>query len=226
VSNITRAITGIVIGSLIFAGLPLLGWGITDVQGFVNHPARFGYILVVVLLQIVIVIKFPIAENNGGKGTKTVQRQKLALVLIQVFSIAVIITAPFSDRHDIGVWFGFDAGRYIGLGLFAMGFFAVNWAQASLGKQFSIQVARQIDHQLVTGGPYQYIRHPRYLSIIVFNVGLCLVFHSWLALITLAFLAIVLLWRIHDEEIFMHREFGGEWDTYAGKSWRLIPYIY
>ncbi len=102
----------------------------------------------------------------------------------------------------------------------------MNWAAAALGKQFSVQVTLQKDHQLVTGGLYHYLRHPRYLSIIVFNLGISLVYRSWLALILVAALTLVLLWRIHDEEAFMHQAFGIEWEAYTHTSWRLIPFVY
>ncbi len=39
-------------------------------------------------------------------------------------------------------------------------------------------------------------------------------------------LALVLLWRIHDEEAFMQQAFGAEWETYARASWRLVPFVY
>ncbi|MCL4876976.1 MAG: hypothetical protein KJ064_09970 [Anaerolineae bacterium] len=88
--------------------------------------------------------------------------------------------------------------RYLGLGLFA----------------------------LVTDGPYRFLRHPRYLGIIMFNLGIALVYRSWMAMILVAALTLVLLWRIHDEESLMHQEFGADWDVYARKSWHLIPFVY
>lgn len=102
----------------------------------------------------------------------------------------------------------------------------MNWSEASLGKQFSIQVTVQENHQLVTDGPYRFLRHPRYLGIIMFNLGIALVYRSWMAMILVAALTLVLLWRIHDEESLMHQEFGADWDVYARKSWHLIPFVY
>ena len=225
-SSIVRFAIRFFIGIIIFVGLPLLGWDLTDVQGFVAHPARLGYVTLMVLLQIFITLKFPNAGRTGGEGTKTLGRQRVAVMLMQVFSLAIVVAAPFSDRRDFAVIDGVEAVRYAGLVLFAFGFFAMNWAEASLGKQFSIQVTIQQDHQLVTDGLYRYLRHPRYLAIIIFNVGLALVFRSWLALILTAALTTVLLWRIHDEEAFMHQEFGAAWEAYSRKSWHLIPYVY
>jgi len=102
----------------------------------------------------------------------------------------------------------------------------MNWAEAKLGKQFSIQATIQEGHTLVTEGLYRHVHHPRYLGIIVSNVGLSLVFRSWLALVLVAVLTGVLLWRIHDEEALMRQEFGAEWQSYSSRSWRLVPFVY
>jgi hypothetical protein len=39
------ALLAFVIGTVIFAGLPLCGWGLGDLNGFISEAARCGYIL-------------------------------------------------------------------------------------------------------------------------------------------------------------------------------------
>ncbi len=225
-SKVFRFLAALLIGVAIFVGLPLVGWGAAAVQGFISHPARLGYVALVVLLEIFVVIKFPGAGSNRSEGTQTVHRQRWVVLLMQVLSLAIVIAAAYSDRHAAAVFGEFMPVRYLGLFLFAFGFVMMNWTAATLGKQFSVQVTLQKDHRLVTSGLYHYLRHPRYLSIIIFNLGIALVFRSWLALILVAALTLVLLWRIHDEEAFMRQAFGTEWETYARQSWRLIPLLY
>lgn len=88
------------------------------------------------------------------------------------------------------------------------------YTTAVLGKQFSLQVTIQENHKLITEGPYRCIRNPRYLGIVLFNLGLALI------------LVVVLLWRIRDEEALMHQTFGVVWEAYTTRSWHLIPYVY
>jgi protein-S-isoprenylcysteine O-methyltransferase Ste14 len=78
----------------------------------------------------------------------------------------------------------------------------------------------------VTDGLYQYLRHPRYLGILLFTIGISLVFRSWLTLIFVMAMTLVLLWRIHDEEALMREEFKADWESYSQKTWRLIPFVY
>ncbi len=161
-----------------------------------------------------------------AKGKKTVSRQGLAVLLLQALSLAGVIVAPHWDRWNIAVLGEIEIVRYFGLFLFALGFIGMICAEASLGKQFSVQVTIQDGHRLVTDGPYRYLRHPRYLGIMLFNIGISLVFHSWLALILVAALTLVLIWRIHDEEALMQHQFGADWEAYSQRSWRLIPFVF
>jgi protein-S-isoprenylcysteine O-methyltransferase Ste14 len=221
-----RAIMKLIIGLVIFIGLPFVGWGITDIQGFIANPARLGYAILIVLMQIIIVIKLPEAGRNRGRGKQTVARQRIALLLLQLIPLAIVVIAPYCDRRAIFTINASEFIRYLGLGLFVLGMIGMHWAEARLDKQFSVQVTIQENHQLITDGPYRYIRHPRYLGIIIFISGIALIFRSWLALILVAALTIVLFWRIYDEEMLMRNQFGAAWDTYCRKSWRLIPFVY
>jgi protein-S-isoprenylcysteine O-methyltransferase Ste14 len=211
---------------VIFVGLPLLGWGVKDVHGFISHPARLIYTVLSVVLQVVVVIKIPGIGRSCGKGEKSVPRQRLAVALMQVISLAIVIAAPYSDRREIAVLSEGEIVRYLGLSMYALGIIAMHWAEAFLGKQFSIEISIQEGHRLVTDGPYRYLRHPRYLGVIIFITGISLVYRSWLALILVAAMTLVLIWRIHDEEALLHQEFGTEWEAYSKRSWRLIPFVY
>jgi len=57
-------------------------------------------------------------------------------------------------------------------------------------------------------------------------LGLALIFNSVVGLLLVLGLTLVLLWRIHDEEAFMHQAFGVKWEAYSKQTWHLIPYIY
>lgn len=225
-SRLGRSIVMYIVGLILFVGLPLLGWGITDAQGFIANPARLGYIILLMVVQAFLVAKFPEMGQNRGEGSSTVGRQRFVVFLLQVFPLALIIAAPFMDRRAVLALSTSDIPRYVGLILFALGFIAVNWAEAALGKQFSVQVTLQKDHELITDGLYRYVRNPRYMGIIIFNLGLALIFNSVVGLLLVLGLTLVLLWRIHDEEVFMHQAFGVKWEAYSKQTWHLIPYIY
>ncbi|MFI5165268.1 MAG: methyltransferase family protein [Thermoanaerobaculales bacterium] len=221
-----RAAATVLIGIVIFVGLPVIAWGLGDLAGFLAEPARVGYVALVLLLNTIIGIRMPEVGKKRDTPRRIVPRQRVAVALLQALSLAIVIVAPYADRRGIAVLGGAEALRYVGLAMYALGLILMHWTQTYLGKQFSVQVAVQDGHRLVTDGPYRFLRHPRYLGIIVFSKGIALVFRSWLALIFVVAIACVLLWRIHDEEALMREEFGAAWDSYCRRSWRLVPFVY
>jgi protein-S-isoprenylcysteine O-methyltransferase Ste14 len=225
-SSALRSGITFVMGSAIFVGLPLLGWGVTDIPGFLGHPVRIAYVVLVLLLNGFAAIRIPEIGKGRGEQKVTVPRQHVAVVLLQVLSISVVLLAPFCDRREIVVVTSSDLFRYVGLLLYAVGFLIMHIAEASLGKQFSVEVAIQTGHSLVTDGLYRYLRHPRYLGIIVFMAGIALAFRSWLALALDGAIVLVLIWRIRDEEALMSREFGSVWEAYVERTWRLLPFLF
>ncbi len=221
-----RSVLTFLIGCAIFIALPLVAWGSSDIPGFLEHPARLSYILLVLILNAFASIRIPEIGKERPAAKTTVRRQHLAVVLLQLLSIAAIVAGPFCDRRNIAVMGDMEILRVVGLCLYVLGFLLMHFAEARLGKHFTMEVSVHAGQTLVTDGPYRLIRHPRYLGIMIFSLGLSLVFRSWIALFCTAATKLVLLWRIHDEEEFMQREFGTEWEAYTRTSRRLVPGVF
>jgi len=134
----------------VIVALPLLGWVLTDIPGFLASPVRRLFLFAAIVLNAVTAIRIPGIGKKRGHEKKVVGRQHIAIVLLQILSMAL----------------------------------------------------------LLTGGPYRFIRHPRYAGIILFTTGIVLVSRSWVGCVLTALLVAVLNWRIHDEEVLMHEELG------------------
>lgn len=213
-------------GLVIFLGLPLLGWGIGEIPQFFNSPARSTYAIIILLLQIFGVVYNPQVGRSKDEAKSGVKKSRIDLMLIQIFSLAIVFLAPFSDGHSIGVFHFGETLRFLGFLLLIPGFLLMQISEKYLDRQFSIEVTVQKNHKLIQHGPYTYIRHPRYLGILAFFTGISIVFHSYFALFLVIALALVLIWRVYAEEALMKQEFGEEWKIYCQKSWHLIPFIF
>lgn len=115
----------------------------------------------------------------------------------------------------------------IGLVLFVLGLI-VRWiAIIHLGRFFTVNVAIAKDHQLVTTGPYRYVRHPSYTgSLLIFlGFGLCMLNIFSLAAVFLP-IAAAFLWRMHVEEVALRGALGNSYCNYASRTRRLIPFVY
>ena len=225
-SKIFKAISKLLVGIIIFIGLPVVAWGIKDIAGFFNNPVRLAFIILTVILQIIIIIKLPEAGSDRGTTLKALHRQRVVVWLLQLIMLSIFILAPYSDRRMIMVFDDLNLLRGLGLILYVPSLFIMHWAEVYLADMFCVDVAIKDNHRLITTGPFRYIRHPRYLGIVLFSVGVSLIFRSWLSLVIVALLILVLLWRIYDEEALMYEHFQTEWEQYCKRSWRLIPYIF
>jgi protein-S-isoprenylcysteine O-methyltransferase Ste14 len=94
-----------------------------------------------------------------------------------------------------------------------------------LDRQWSIALELQDNHKLITSGPYKRIRHPMYLGIFLYTIGMILVSSDLLVLIFFAFSIWVNYRRIPEEEEMMIERFGDEYREYMKRSGRLLPRI-
>jgi protein-S-isoprenylcysteine O-methyltransferase Ste14 len=82
-----------------------------------------------------------------------------------------------------------------------------------------------IDAVLITDGPYKYLRHPMYTSVLLSTLGLMLIHFNFIRLTVLGLLVIDLLVKLHWEEIMLKRKFDG-YNSYCNTTNKLIPFIY
>jgi protein-S-isoprenylcysteine O-methyltransferase Ste14 len=107
-----------------------------------------------------------------------------------------------------------------------LGFAFLQWAQNTLGKNWS-DTPRMIKEQaLITSGPYQFIRHPIYTAFLLILGSTLFISSNWL--IGLAWIGMTLLElasRIRFEEGLMLEYFGDQYRAYMKRTGRLLPKI-
>ncbi|MGH9862201.1 MAG: methyltransferase family protein [Candidatus Acidiferrales bacterium] len=200
-------------------------WGWDDLPGFFAHPARAGVVAVMVGSLLAIFV-FQIDLQMFRRGTRPVGRQRWVLALLFTVSLSLLLFLPYGDRRGLLTFAGGDFLRYLGVGLYAAGNVFAFLAVRALGKQYSGYVTLQENHQLVQHGIYSVIRHPIYLRILLVTLSVPLVFGSWLALPMLLLGALFVAYRIRAEERLLAEHFGVEFEAYARRTWRLVPYLY
>ena len=86
---------------------------------------------------------------------------------------------------------------------------------------FNIRPAIKEGAILVTHGPYRYIRHPMYASILLAGTGLLLVTFNWLRLAAFIVLWVVLYLKLRFEEKLLAKHFP-EYASYHKRP-RILP---
>ncbi len=96
----------------------------------------------------------------------------------------------------------------------------------ALGKHFSGYAEVKDNHELVKEGIYKYIRHPAYLGILIYYLGLPLVLNAYYSeIIGFVIMVFAIYWRIKKEERLLIEKFGDEYKTYMNQTGLLWPKI-
>ena len=138
------------------------------------------------------------------------------LVGLQFTAIVIIAWRFLPQPDDRLQWLAISALGVI-VGLYTL-------AHNKLGN-FGIYPEPIPDACLITTGPYQWIRHPMYTSLLLFMLGIALYRHAWPNYIGMALLTLAIFGKMHREEAHLHSKFA-DYSAYVKRTHRLIPRIY
>ena len=99
------------------------------------------------------------------------------------------------------------------------------WARVTFGRRSYHVVADPTEGGLVTGGPYQFIRHPIFSAFCLFTSAGAAAHWSWGAGLCGGIIVSSAVIRIYCEESLVASRYP-EYAQYSVKTWRMIPYVY
>lgn len=116
--------------------------------------------------------------------------------------------------------------RWLGLALGVIAVAAIQWVLSTLGRNVTETVLTKEGHQLVTHGPYRWVRHPLYTTGLVLFVALSMMLGSWFVLLAAAIAFVLLrLGVIPREERALLAKFGEQYQTYMSRTGQLVPQL-
>ena len=166
-------------------------------------------------------LKAPVARVDAGwREWVGVIGAAVGLGILPVM-VAVGRIARFAD------WEFRPVLAWIGVLLFAVALYLFHAAHRELGRNFSSCLVVRQSHTLVTQGIYAYVRHPMYTAFWLWAVAQTLLLQNWLVGIGgLLGFGILFFGRVAQEEQLMRETFGEQYDAFAKRTKRLVPWIY
>lgn len=146
------------------------------------------------------------------------------LRLVGLLFAAALLAYLFAPRWV--AWAGLPVPasvRYGGAVAAALALPLFVWVFRTLGGNVTATSATRADHELVTTGPYRWVRHPLYSAAAAFWTGICLLAANWLlvALLSVGLLGVAL--RTPLEEQRLVEAFGDDYVAYRDRTGRYLP---
>jgi protein-S-isoprenylcysteine O-methyltransferase Ste14 len=164
-------------------------------------------------------------QRRGARQRTGPTREKSdagSLVVVNGSLVLSLLLAAGCRYAGLGVVTGWV--QYVGITVMALGFLLREWSVLTLGAFFSNVVEIEQGHQLVTTGPYRWLRHPAYTGLLVFFTAAALSLGTWIgAVVAFLVILVALRYRIGIEERLLAQTFGSTYEAYTQRTWRLFP---
>ena len=190
-----------------------------------RHGAAEVAFIVLLLTWTVFEAVMRVRQRLRATGPDT--RDPSYFVLLPAL-LAAVAAAEVLGRRGRLLWPGGLVWPVVaGLTLVAAGIGLRAWSIVTLGRFFQYQIKVQPGHQVVTGGPYRYVRHPSYTGIAMVLAGIALASGDVWSLLAVAVLGGAgLAVRIRAEERQLTQALGAEYERFAAGRKRLVPGVW
>ena len=172
-------------------------------------------------------VYWSLAARNVKATVRQESQPSRALHIVPLAIAAALLFLPRSPIALLGERFlpahagTFWAGAVLTLG----GLLFTVWARVHLGRNWSAYVTVKDGHELVTDGPYRFVRHPIYTGLLLAFAGSAVARGEWRGIVAVV-LAFFALWRKSRlEEQWMRERFGSAYENYARRTAALIPFV-
>lgn len=156
------------------------------------------------------------AGVKSGSGTRRSPAPEL-LVVILWFLLSRIFRARSLAVHT-------PILQALGVILLASGLGFAVWARIYLGRNWGMPMTQKDEPELVTSGPYQFVRHPIYSGILLAMLGTSLATNIYW-LIAAAVAGAYFIYSARVEERFMASSFPTTYPSYRARTKMLIPFV-
>ena len=142
------------------------------------------------------------------------------------FALLVLLIAPLLNRFKLGR-ISSKTLAWSGIGPMLAGLLLRIWASRVLGAFYTRTLRILPEQRLIEEGPYRLVRNPGYLADLLLWLGAGFASANWIVLATIVFPMLRAYQnRIKVEEAMLSEAFPRDFDRYARRTWRLIPFLY
>ncbi len=188
----------------------------------------FGLLLAFVILGILLYWEVRERRSSRAIGTRSGHSPVLRVFLRAIMPAAgILLMVQLIGIFELPLRVStpiLSALRTTGVILFLLGTILAIWARESLGIHWAHAADFQIlpGQDLVTDGPYRYVRHPLYTAFLLVFLGTELIVGSVLVLLILP-LSWLMVWQSRKEEEILRAAFRDAYRDYEQSTGMFFP---
>ncbi|MFC2165953.1 methyltransferase family protein [Acidobacteriota bacterium] len=185
-----------------------------------------GLLIVHMVITLSLIDPDLIEERTKIKKDAKKWDRIIVLLLVWLGPMAALIVAGLDMRYTWTQPLSLSL-QILGIVLIVSGYVLGEWAMVK-NRFFSAVVRIQKDrgHEVITDGPYHYIRHPGYVAGIVGALGTPLLLGSFWAFIPMGFMILIIAIRTALEDKTLRNELEGYREYSSQTRYRLLPGIW
>jgi len=180
-----------------------------------QETANTVYIALMSLLLLMVILAQLIFGSKHKKKAGLITN----LIVVTPFIIAYIV---FLLRSCFGAYQSTALALIAGIIITSFGIIGYLVSILYLRKNWSFSASIREGHEIIRAGPYKYIRHPIYFSLIFVFAGSGLLVSNYVILLCTLMVGIVYYLRARKEEQLLKEEFP-EYGEYIKKTKMMIP---
>lgn len=158
-----------------------------------------------------------IAAASAKQGVRTGRIRAPGLLLLVAFVLTRVFNTHALAVHSLIV-------QVVGTVLFVAGLALAVWARIYLGRNWGMPMTKKEEPELVTSGPYRFVRHPIYSGLLLAVLGTALATNLYL-LIALVIAGAYFVYSAIVEERLMTDSFPAAYGQYKEATKMLIPFV-
>jgi protein-S-isoprenylcysteine O-methyltransferase Ste14 len=157
-----------------------------------------------------------IAAVGAKHGSRSTRARPPGLLTLLAFVLLRVFKADSLAVHS-------PILKVVGVILFLSGLGLAVWARIYLGRNWGMPMTQKDEPELVTSGPYRFVRHPIYSGLLLAILGTALATNIYW-LIALAVMGAYFIYSATVEERLMTTSFPTAYPAYRAKT-MLIPFV-
>lgn len=183
---------------------------------------------IIFALWLVFIVYWGIAALGAKRSIGGVDWWRHVAIRLAIAVLIIMAVRVPAIRHALQTAIHQHPGNMVvqatGTLLVGLGVALAIAARVYIGRNWGMPMSRKEDPELVTGGPYAFVRHPIYTGILTALLG-SVIGYSLLGLPVLLLAALYFIYSARREEALMCEQFPAQYPAYMQRTKMLLPFV-